>query len=294
MANTIDYYKTLGVSKTSTAEEIRKAYRKLARKYHPDVNKEPDAATKFAAVQQAYDTLSDAEKRKMYDQFGVGSSGRGGFKGNPRWSQQGGNVNFADIFGEAFGGGNSPFGNTAPTKGDDIFEILTVTFMTALRGGSEEIQINNSSVTVKIPAGIESGQKLRIKGKGNSGFNGGSAGDVLVTVNVGNHPQYRREGLDVEIDVPINIAEAALGLKVELPLPLGGNVEVSIPPGVSSGKRLRIKGKGCQASKKKTGDFYAIISIVAPEQMDDQVQLLVEELQHYLENPRTDSTIDDE
>lgn len=299
MASSNDYYKLLGVDRSATADEIRKAYRKLARKYHPDVNKAEDAATKFAEVQEAYDTLSDAEKRKMYDQFGsAGPAGRG-FQGDPRWAQgsQGGGygqaVDFSDIFGSAFGGGRSPFGGgqQQAVKGQDQIHEITVTFMTALKGGSEEIRIGDESVTLQIPAGIESGTKLRLKGKGGPGMMGGSSGDMIVTVSVGGHPLYQRSGLDVEMDVDLNIAEAALGTKVTLPLPLGGTVDMSIPEGVSSGSRLRVKGKGCETTSGNKGDFYAVIHIIAPTDIDEETKKLLEELGQRLPNPRENDVL---
>jgi curved DNA-binding protein len=299
MAPSIDYYKQLGVDRTATADEIRKAYRKLARKYHPDVNKADDAATKFAEVQEAYDTLSDAEKRKIYDQYGSAGPGQGGgFQGDPRWSQGAGggygqSVDFSDIFGSAFGGGGqSPFGGTQqqPVKGQDQPHSITVTFMTALKGGSEEILVGGSTVSLSIPAGIESGKKLRLKGNGNPGMMGGPSGDMIVTVSVGGHPLYQRHGLDVEMEVDVNIAEAALGTKVKLPLPLGGTIDMSVPAGVSSGARLRVKGKGCENSSGKKGDFYAVIHIVAPKDVDDETKSLLEDLKQRLHNPREDDT----
>ena len=306
MTKTNDYYKILGVSKTATADEIRKAYRKLARKYHPDVNKEADAAIKFAEVQEAYDTLSDAEKRKMYDQFGAAGPRASGFQSGQQWSQQtgpgggfqGGNINFEDIFGSAFGsGGGSPFGggSNAPSsqKGADNTASVTLTFMTALKGGSEEIQVDGTTASLKIPAGIESGKKLRLKGKGQHGLHGGQPGDLLVTVTVGAHPLYKRDGLDVEMEVPLNIAEAALGAKISIPLPLGGSVELAIPAGVSSGKRLRVKGQGCKVSDTKVGDFYAVISIVAPEALNDESKVLIESLKQQLQKPRDESIFKD-
>ncbi len=295
MASSNDYYKLLGVDRSATADEIRKAYRKLARKYHPDVNKADDAATKFAEVQEAYDTLSDAEKRKMYDQFGSEGPqyGGGGFRGSPReygggYSQT---VDFSDIFGSAFGGGGgggSPFGGVQQqaAKGQDHEHAITVTFMTALKGGSEEIRIGDSSVTLQIPAGIESGKKLRLKGKGAPGLMGGPAGDMIVTVSVGGHPLYQRNGLDIEMDVDLNIAEASLGTKVTLPLPLGGTVDMTIPAGVSSGSRLRVKGKGCEKTDGTKGDFYAVIHIIAPKDVDEETLKLLEELKDRLPSPR--------
>lgn len=296
MAASKDYYAVLGVDRAATAEEIRKAYRSLARKYHPDVNKAEDAATKFNEVQEAYDTLCDAEKRRSYDQFGAAGAGGSGFHGDPRWAQSGfgggggGGVDFSEIFGQAFGGGaSSPFGRSQQaTKGQDRSMSITVTFMTALKGGVEDIPIGDSTAELRIPAGIQSGSKLRLKGKGELGMSGGSAGDLLVTVTVGGHPLYQRKGLDVDIDVDLNIAEASLGTNVTLPLPLGGSVDMSIPKGVSSGTRLRVKGKGCVGSNDKVGDFYAVIHIVAPADFDDETEKLLEELKQRLPNPRED------
>ena len=230
MAAPNDYYAVLGVDRSATAEEIRKAYRKLARKYHPDVNKAEDAATKFSQVQEAYDTLCDAEKRRVYDQFGAAGDGDRGFRGDPRWAQGGfgggvGGVDFSEIFGQAFGGGEkSPFGrSTKASKGQDRSISITVTFMTALKGGVEEIPVDGSTAELRIPAGIESGRKLRLKGKGELGSSGGAAGDLLVTVTVGGHPLYQRKGLDVEIDVDLNIAEASV-----IPDPTGYGIDQQI------------------------------------------------------------------
>jgi DnaJ-class molecular chaperone len=300
MAATEDYYKLLGVDRSATADEIRKAYRKLARKYHPDVNKADDAATKFAEVQEAYDTLSDAQKRKMYDSYGSagpgagysGGFGGGGFGGG----QRGVPVDFSDIFGSAFGGGGgSPFGGGAPQqpmKGQNSEAAITVTFITALNGGVEEINTVDGISKVKIPAGIESGNKLRLKGKGHPGMMGGQPGDMIVTVSVGGHPLYQRRGLDVDIDVDINIAEAALGTKVTLPLPLGGSVDMTIPAGISSSSRLRVKEKGCVASNGKVGDFYAVIHIIAPTNIDEETKELLEQVKERLPNPREDEHSD--
>ena len=292
-----DFYRVLGVDRSSTADEIRKAYRALARKYHPDVNKDDDAATKFSEVQEAYDTLSDAEKRKMYDQFG--STGpQGGFRGDSRWQQSsgygasgfdaGGGVDFSDFFSEAFAGqGRGAQSRSAPAqKGQNIETSITVTFMTAIKGGSEDVQTADGMATVRIPPGMESGKKLRLKGKGHPGIGGGPDGDLMITVSVGGHPLYQRRGLDVEMDVDLNIVEAALGTKLSLPLPLGGSVEMKTPPGVSSNQRLRVKGKGAKASEDKVGDFYAVIHIVAPKELDEESKELLEKLGERILNPR--------
>ncbi|MDP7009141.1 MAG: DnaJ C-terminal domain-containing protein [Phycisphaerales bacterium] len=293
-----DYYKVLGVDRLATADEIRKAYRSLARKYHPDVNKDEDASTKFSEVQEAYDTLSDAEKRKMYDQFGADGP-QGGFRGDPRWQQAAGGfggfgggaggVDFADIFGDAFAGqGRGRTHQASSQKGQNIETSITVTFMTALKGGSEEIQTADGTAKVRIPAGMESGKKLRLKGKGHQGMGGGPNGDLMITVTVGGHPLYQRRGLDVEMDVDLSIVEAALGTKLTLPLPLGGTVDLSIPEGVSSSQRLRVKGKGAKVSEGKVGDFYAVIHIVAPTKLDEKSIELLEELGKRIPNPRED------
>ena len=163
--------------------------------------------------------------------------------------------------------------------------------MTALKGGSEEIKVGDSSVTLQVPAGIDSGKKLRLKGKGGPGMMGGAAGDLIVTVSVGGHPLYQRNGLDVEMDVDLNIAEASLGVKVTLPLPLGGSIDMSIPAGVSSGSRLRVKGKGCETSSGKTGDLYAVIHIIAPNDVDEETKRLLEELSEHLPNPRENDVL---
>jgi len=292
-----DFYRVLGVDRSSTADEIRRAYRALARKYHPDVNKDDDAATKFSEVQEAYDTLSDAEKRKMYDQFGSAGP-QGGFRGDSRWQQSsgyggsgfggGGGVDFSDFFSEAFAGqGRGAQPRSAPAqKGQNIETSITVTFMTAIKGGSEDVQTADGMATVQIPPGMESGKKLRLKGKGHPGMGGGPDGDLMITVSVGGHPLYQRRGLDVEMDVDLNIVEAALGTKLSLPLPLGGSVEMKTPPGVSSNQRLRVKGKGAKASEDKVGDFYAVIHIVAPKELDEESKELLEKLSERIPNPR--------
>ncbi|MBC8523261.1 DnaJ domain-containing protein [PVC group bacterium] len=298
-----DYYKVLGVDRSATADEIRKAYRSLARKYHPDVNKENDASTKFAEVQEAYDTLSDAEKRKMYDQFGSAGP-QGGFRGDPRWHQPsgyggfgggqdfGGGVDFSDIFGQAFTGhGRGGQQRSAPPqKGQNLETSITVTFMTALKGGIEEVQTTEGTVSVRVPAGMESGKKLRLRGKGHSGINGGPNGDLMITVAIGGHPLYQRRGLDVEMDVDLSIVEAALGTTLTLPLPLGGTVDMNIPHGVSSSQRLRVKGKGAKASEEKVGDFYAVIHIVGPGDLDDESKELLEKLGERIPSPRDGGT----
>ncbi|HWB20133.1 MAG TPA: DnaJ C-terminal domain-containing protein, partial [Phycisphaerales bacterium] len=274
MAEPKDYYELLGVSRTASADEIRKAYRKLARTLHPDVNKAPDAAEKFSEVQQAYDILSDDEKRKIYDQFGhagvgagrhAGPSARGsrsGGAGGPfRAASPGEHWENVDVSGADFGdlgslfeqmfGARAPTGRpgaagrraASPQRGADIESSLIITFQTAVNGGTEQVRIGSGdqaqTISVKVPPGIESGATLRVKGKGQPSPVGGPAGDLLLTVQVGNHPWFRREGLDLLIDVPVTIVEASLGSKVHVPM-MKGSVEIRVPAGTSSGTKLRV------------------------------------------------------
>jgi len=300
MASGKDYYAILGIQRTASADEIRKAYRNLARKYHPDVSTESDAEDRFNEVQQAYEVLSDEEKRRAYDQFG--EAGVGG--GAADWSGYGGsggvNVDperFHDIFEQMFGGaagggasGGSPFpgsgSSTRPRRGSDVTMSMTVTFMTAALGGSESVRLNDgTSVDVRVPAGIDEGGKLRLRGRGQSGLHGGEAGDLMITVHVGGHPVLRRDGLDLVVDVPISLAEAGLGTVIRVPL-LKGSIELKIPPGTSSGRRLRVPGKGIEDERKRVGDYYAQVQVVAPESLTDPARALLEQLADALPDPR--------
>ena len=311
-----DYYKILGVPRGASSDDIRKAYRQLAREKHPDVNKASDAAEEFARISEAYEVLSDEKKRQAYDRFGAaggpGGGGGGGGGGGPRtqqWHTSGGNVDAADIgsiFEEMFGGGRgggspfgrgSPFGGGggagtttgAPSKGSDLSRKITVTFLTAVRGGTEQLRAETgdgvSTIEVKIPAGIESGSKLRVKGRGGAAPPGGTPGDLILTIEVGGHPYLRRDGLDLLVDVPISLTEAALGTSVEVPL-LDGTARVKVPPGTSSGGKLRLKGKGIKAPDGRQGDLYAVIQITVPHTLSDRATELLRELDGELQNPR--------
>ena len=303
MAGERDHYDVLGVDRRASAEAIRKAYRGLARQYHPDVNKSADAATRFAEVQEAYDILSDAEKRKAYDRFGhagVGvGQGPGGFGAG--WSGDVSGVpfdasGFSGVFEEIFGGrAEGPFGHaspgaTVPRSGTDVHHTLSVSFMTAALGGNETVRMSVGSespqtISVKIPPGIDAGAQLRVKGQGGPGSGGGPDGDLMLTIEVGQHPWFRREGLDVYINVPVTIAEATFGTTVTLPL-LAGTVELKIPPGASSGQKLRVKSKGLPNSKGSNGDFYAVVQIVAPKDLSERARQLMNDLEPELKNPR--------
>lgn len=321
-----DHYDVLGVKRHATESEIKAAYRKLARQLHPDVNKAADAAQKFAEVQDAYDTLSDAHKRKLYDQFGhagvEGSRAAGNGGGGPRrphgtytWSNiagepfQGEGISDSDlgsIFEEIFGAGSarpssaggSPFGSHArarsrASKGRDIDAEITIGFLDAVRGGTHTLRIqrggSTQSIEVTIPAGITDGTKLRVRGSGSPSAGGSGAGDLILAVRVGAHPLFRREGekqLDLALDLPLTIAEAALGATITVPTPTKA-VELTIPPGSSSGQRLRVRGLGVKTSAGDTGDFYAVLRIVAPKELSPEDHAALAAMRSRLPNPRS-------
>ena len=307
-----DYYKVLGVARAASEDEIQKAYRKLARKYHPDLHanksdKEKDRAKqKFQQIQHAYDVLNDPEKRKMYDQFGENYEQMAG-GGNP--FQGGGapfgqmDVDFSQIFGGAggqpgspggfeeilrqFGGGGGPGqprggprqrGGSRPVSGQNVEQEITVTFHIAVLGGEHVLLLkkrdgSTDSITVKIPAGIETGKKIRLRGQGEPGANGGSAGDLLIKVNVANHPLYIRSGLNLKVELPISVMEAVDGAKIDVPTP-HGTVTVTIPSGTSGGKVLRLKGMGVK-TKRASGDILAEVQIHIPRKVsaDDRKKI---------------------
>ncbi len=310
MARPKDLYSVLGVSKTATKDEIRKAYRALARKHHPDVNKEPDAAKRFNEIQEAYDVLSDDEKRKLYDQFGhagvnagFGSGGNAGgagrtSAGGPAWNSgahsAGAGPDLGSIFEEIFGGQrSSPFGGRAPSsvgnRGENLEREIFITFQTAVSGGKEQVQIAGprgpETVDVTIPKGIESGRKLRLRGKGHGGARGGPRGDLILSVRVGEHPWFRREGLDVLIDLPLTIVEATVGTIINIPL-LKGSVALKVPAGTASGQKLRVRGKGLESESGQRGDFYAVTQIVPPELLEEADANWLRSFGERLKNPR--------
>ncbi|MAJ45697.1 MAG: hypothetical protein CBC35_00025 [Planctomycetes bacterium TMED75] len=310
-----DYYEILGVSRDAKSEELRKAHRKLVRKLHPDVNKEPDAAERFSEVQEAYDVLSDDEKRAQYDQYGstgFGGSARpgGGGQGpSGAWSDVDPET-FESVFGDFFrtqggasgGAGFGGFGGHGssgrghaqprPRRGSDLEHQLSITFLVAARGGTESIRVStqegtSEQIEVRIPAGIKNGATLRVRGKGSSGRHGGASGDILFKIRVQPHPWFRRDGLDLIMDVPITISEAALGVTLQLPL-LTGSVSLRVPPGTGSGKKLRASGKGITDQGGASGDFLAVLSVVAPSQLSEDDARHLEELGSRLPDPRAD------
>lgn len=306
-----DYYDVLGLSRSASADEIKKAYRKLAKQHHPDAN--PDDASaqqRFAEITEAYEVLSDSEKRSKYDQFGHnwskvgGGAGGGGnpFEGFGGGGGGGAGFDLNDILGGMFGGG-SPFGGGGSfgggrrqqprsRKGANIEAEVRVPFQVGVEGGEHELSLpaggRMQKLSVKIPAGIEDGGKCRLAGQGHPGHGGGAAGDVIVTVRISPHPWFRREGSDLIVDVPITPAEAALGAKVDIPTLTEGPVVMSIPPGTSSGAKLRLRGKGVLNQKTgERGNQIAVMKIVVPKVLTDEMAALYQQLlEADNENPR--------
>jgi DnaJ-class molecular chaperone len=312
-----DYYATLGVDRTAPPEDIQKAYRKLARKYHPDMN--PDDATakkKFQEVQAAFEVLSDPEKRKRFDQFGSDFErvGAGAGPGPGQWRYTtstgpqtypfdindlfGGGVGeaeagagFADLFKQFRTGGRRR--EATARRGADLEHELTVPFATAVLGGQAAITVrrgngNIETINVKIPAGIEDGKRIRLREQGEVGADGGPAGDILVTIHVSPHPSFRRTGNRLDVRVPVTLAEAALGAKIDVPTP-HGTIALTVPPNTSSGARLRIKGHGVRPKSGSPGDLFAEIQIVLPPQLsEDEQRQLAEIVSRHPEQPRAD------
>lgn len=288
-------YHVLGVSKDASESEIKSAYRKLARKYHPDLNKDnKEAAEKFKEISCAYDILGDKEKRKKYDNneidcdgkptgYGAGFAGGGNpFGGGSYYNAGGGDFDFSSIFGSdifsqftgsqgGFGGGFSSSARR-PRKGEDINYTMRVDFLSAARGDEKTVNINGKNINVKIPAGTKDGQTLRLKGLGYQSYNGGSAGDVLITLNVDKHPYFSLDGNNILIELPISIKEAILGAKVTVPT-ISGKVAVNIPSYASSGEKLRLKGKGV-----KGGDQIIVLKIVSPKKPNSALENILKEV----------------
>ena len=314
-----DYYATLGVSRTASAEEIKKAYRKLARENHPDLHPDdPKAKEKFQQVQNAFDVLNDPKKREMFDRYGSAyeSMGGGGPQGARPWPGAGGprgggggpegyDVNLEDLFAGGGGGfadlfkqfGGRGRGGSArrnvPEEGADLEHDLSIPFASAVLGGEAQIAVQRGdgrteTIRVKIPAGIEDGKKIRLRGQGEPGANGGAAGDILIRVSIAPHPSFRRIGKRLEVSVPITLAEAIAGGKIDVPTP-HGTITLTVPPGSSSGRKLRVKGQGVMAGAGEPGDLFAELEIVMPKNLSDEDrQQLAEIASRYDENPRTE------
>lgn len=281
-----DYYDTLGVKAGASDDEIKAAYRKLARKYHPDKNKEAGAEDKFKAISEAYEVLHDKQKRAAYDNLRAGGY-RGGdnFRPPPSWQQQapggfefrdvgGGDAGgFSDFFESLFGGrGGDPRAQQhGPTRGNNVRASVEIDLRTAYAGGKQRLGLRDATgertLEVNIPAGILPGKVIRLSGQGEPGYNGGSAGDLMLEVHVRDDPQFKLHGRDIEVEVPVSPWEASLGAKVPVPT-LGGNVELRIPADSRSGRKLRLKGRGMPG--RTPGDQIVALSIQVPPADSDK------------------------
>ena len=357
MATKRDYYEVLGVSKSASKDEIKSAFRKRAKKYHPDISKEENAEEKFKEVQEAYSVLSDDNKRRQYDQFGhAGVNGNGAGSGFGGFNGAGfgfdasdlGDI-FDDLFGAGFGfGGSSSRRSSRTRRGSDILMQVDLTFEEAVFGCEKDFDLDvvaecdkcdgkggfheetcsrchgsgtitseqrtilgsfmtkttcpecggkgktyrevcskchgkgsvkaRKTITVSVPSGIDNGERLRVPGKGNSGENGGASGDLYLEFHIKEHKYFKRDGLDIYLEVPINMAEAVLGCKKEIPT-IYGNVKLTISSGIDSGDKQRLKGKGIKDStSRKVGDMYVIFKVVTPKRLSRDQKKLFESL----------------
>jgi curved DNA-binding protein len=300
-----DYYQALGVDKTASADDIKKAYRKLVRKYHPDVSKLADADAKTKEINEAYDVLGDTEKRAAYDDLGRGYRPGQEFHPPPDWGSQYdfGGADASDFFADLFshvgrrqrgaGGGGGGF----HMRGEDIHATMeidlrdayngatkTVTLRVPQRDANGRVHMQEKTLSVNIPKGVTEGQQLRLSGQGQPGMGEGGAGDLYLEIHFRPDPRYRVEGKDVYQDVPITPWEAALGAKIAVPTP-SGTVEVTVPPGSQTGRKLRLKGRGIPG--KPPGDLYLILNVVLPPAKTDRARELYEQMARELAfNPR--------
>lgn len=291
-----DPYKVLGVDRGADSATIRKAYKKLARQWHPDVNKAPGAEDRFKEINAAYDVVGDDDKRKLYDEFGEASL-RPGFDANQAraWKQAGGARGFGgfdfgggggmggadidDLLGSLFGSGG--FSGGRPMRGSDQQTEITVPFMTTVLGGEEHISIRRpdgqvETLRVPIPAGAQDGGRVRLRGQGLPPRGGGPCGDLLVILKVRPHPVLTRVDDDLELEVPLTVKEALVGGSITVPTPTG-DVKVTVPPRVKSGTRLRLKGRGIQ--KKPPGHLYLVLRPTVPDSDDPEVLEAAERLE---------------
>lgn len=287
-----DPYKVLGLDKTASPAEIKKAYRRLAKKYHPDANRNDKAAAdRFSNISAAYELLGDKEKRAQYDRGEIDENGNprfhpgmGGMGGNPFGAAGaggpfggGGGFSAEDIFSGLFGGGRrgGPGGAGLRMKGQDRHYALKVELLDTVSGATRRLSLpTGQTLDVRIPAGVEDGQVIRLKGQGEPGIGGGPTGDAMVTVEVKSDPIFNREGDNLRLELPITLYEAVLGGKVKAPVP-GGSVQLTIPPGSSGGKTLRLKGKGVHPKGRPAGDLLVKLRIELPQQEDKQLAELM-------------------
>ena len=319
-----DYYQVLGVARNASQADIQKAYRDLARKHHPDMNPDDKSAKKkFQKIQAAFDVLNDPQKREMYDRYGSsfeamgaggprGGAGRGAGPGGAGWTGFGGqgfeDVDFGQFFGERFGAdpgegfasffdqfrrgaGARKASPKRSRKGADLAHDLTIPFATAVLGGEVQVAVDRrtgspETLSIKVPPGIEDGKKLRLKGQGEPGPGKAPSGDLILTIHVAPHPCFQRRGSSLHLRVPLTLGEAAGGATVDIPTPKG-TVSLRVPPGTSSGTKLRVKGHGVATKSGSPGDLIAEVEIVLPKNLDDATRELLRQIdQRHPQDPR--------
>ena len=314
-----DYYEILGLNRSADKEAIKRSYRRLARKFHPDVNKHHNAQKQFSAIQQAYGVLSDPKKRQLYDHYGhagVDPRAAGGARGDPfsGFSRSAGNVgtggpfstridetgDLTDIFNQAFRNFTTASpghrkGATAGTRsrsrrrGEDLHHDIEVPFDLAARGGKISLALAGSdgtqTIELKIPMGTCDQARLRIRSKGHPSVSGGPRGDLIITVHVEPHPFLRQDGLNLYVDLPISITEAIFGTTVEVPT-LDGMATLKIPPGTSGGRKLRLSKAGIENARGKKGDIYIVINVDVPKNLNKADRQSLRQLGARLPDPR--------
>jgi curved DNA-binding protein len=292
----IDYYKILGVDRNASEDDIKKAYRKLARTHHPDLNpNDKEAHKKFQQINEANEVLSDPEKRKKYDQYGEhwqqaeqfeqarqsqGQQGFGGFGGGGQaFSQEFGEGDFSDFFESLFGHGARAQGRTAPFRGADYQAELHLSLRDASSTHQQTLTVNGKAIRITIPAGVENGQKIKLKGHGAPGANGGPAGDLYITFFINDDPKFRRSGNDLHTTVDLPLYTAVLGgeLTVET---FSGAIKLKVPPEAQNGAKVRLKGKGFPVYKKEgqSGDLYVTYNVILPTKLSEREKELFTEL----------------
>ncbi|MDA8389603.1 MAG: DnaJ domain-containing protein [Gammaproteobacteria bacterium] len=302
-----DYYAIMGVPRTASAEEIKRAYRKLAHKYHPDVSKEKEAEERFKELGEAYEVLRDPEKRAAYDQLGPNWRADQDFTPPPGWRPTGGTrghardqsshrpdaAHFSDFFESIFGGGGGGFRRTASMRGEDEHAELTITLEEAYTGVTRSVRLSIPTadgrtdvrtLNVHIPAGVQAGQQVRLTGQGSPGHGGGPPGDLYLEIHIAPHARYQVDGRDLHLTMPVAPWEAALGATLTVPT-LGGKVDLKVPAGSQTGQKLRLRGRGLPGNPP--GDEYVVLEIVNPRMDSDRAQALYKQLAEELPfNPR--------
>ena len=298
-----DLYTILGVSRNASKDDIKAAYKKLVRQYHPDLNKDDREAAeeRFKEIAVAYEVLGDEEKRKLYDQYGMDAL-RPGFDPNQAWGGGMGGMDINSIFEQMFGGmgggrggaynvhfggmgggmgGMGGFGRPQPRRGADIETSSHIDFMTAVLGGSVDVRRDGKTFSVTIPPGVEDGKKIRLSGKGRPGSHGGPSGNLLLPLHIGSHPYYKRDGNNLKLDLPLTLGEAYLGAKVDVPTPKG-TVTLTIPKGAQTGQKMRLRGRGVKGhGSRADGDLFVTLKVLIPTESDEKVEELVKALEEY-------------